>query len=459
MTEPDSAPTVRAVSESLRAALEAAPGAAFVIDPRSAHLLAASAAGHRYFPALGPKYGLALDGAMPAVRRLRQAMRDGQSVTGPLPLLFWTSRGARCLTCTVEAVSGLGGIPLVLLQEVPASGDAPSPRRPDEEVEASLTVNPPRSDKETLQEIARRIREGQQQHLAPASSPESKPLSGPDAGPEPPPEAQLEPGPQPDAEAVREGPRPAEDHTQRLPVRQPSDTVPQPIDVAKLAHELKTPLSAIAAAAEIMKDARFGPIANERYAGYVGDIHASARHALTLIERMLHPQNNELATSAAVLKFERLDLDALVTSCMSSVSPLAAAKGVDLSAVSSRQRLDVTADATSLRQIILNLLTNAIKFTPARGTIRVTTGRGPGGANFVTVADDGPGMSPVAIADAMRPVPPAERSARDGGGLGIGLPLSRALAEENGAGFDIDSTPGGGTRITLTFRQGRLIPI
>jgi len=469
MTQPDSAPTVRAVTESLRATLEAAPGAAFVIEPRAAHLLAVNDRGRVHYPMLGTEHGLALDGAMPAVRRLRDILRAGGPTAEPLPLLFWTAQGARSLRCHVEAVSGRGGVALLLLKEVPATSGG---ELQDSEHAAgpALVAGSQRSDSETLQEIARRIREGQKRHglsapLKEAADENPSVVMTESAALSPQlSEVQAE-AQQTQTEPVADVPPETETQSElQFSDNAPSESAPPaagypPIDIGKLAHELKTPLSAIAAAAEIMKDARFGPVGNERYAGYVGDIYASAQHALTLIERMLHPQVDGSEASAAALQFERLDLDAIVKECISSVRPLAEAKGVDLVSHATRTPLHVTADATSLRQILLNLLTNAIKFTPARGTIRVTARGQPGGSKMLTVVDNGPGMSPVAIADAMRPVSPSERSVRAGGGLGIGLPLSRALAEANGAGFDIASAPGAGTRITLTFAGGPIIPI
>jgi signal transduction histidine kinase len=234
--------------------------------------------------------------------------------------------------------------------------------------------------------------------------------------------------------------------------------IPQ-IDLAKLAHELKTPLSAISAASEIMKEGRFGQIENERYAGYIADIHESARHALDLIERMLNRRGDVAAARTSEFKFEKIGLDDLVEICMSTLRPLASARGLSIEAPRAAIPVMVTADATALKQIVLNLIMNSIKFTPEGGLIRLATVGSPKGAAALTVEDTGPGMTATAIIEAMQPLPLEIPSPRDGGGLGLGLPMSRALAEAMGAQLAIDSMPGRGTRVILTFSGGTLLAI
>lgn len=226
---------------------------------------------------------------------------------------------------------------------------------------------------------------------------------------------------------------------------------PRGIDLAKLAHELKTPLSAIAAASEIMSEGRFGTIGNERYAGYIADIHASARYALDLVERMLNHNGETSLLKAAAKTVETIALDAFVAACISTIRPLAAVKALTLEERHPSTPAFVTADPINLRQIVLNLVANAIKFTPAGGTIIVSTLLAEGRAASVLVEDTGPGMSAEAIAEAMQPVPSEVPEVRDGGGLGLGLPITRALASEMGATLAIDSAPGRGTRVTVTF--------
>ncbi|MGE5267467.1 MAG: sensor histidine kinase, partial [Deltaproteobacteria bacterium] len=227
--------------------------------------------------------------------------------------------------------------------------------------------------------------------------------------------------------------------------------VPRGIDLAKLAHELKTPLSAIAAASEIMTEGRFGTIGNERYAGYIADIHASARYALDLVERMLNHRSDVAYSQPGDRRAEKIALGEFVAACVSSVEPLAAAKSLAIRECHGSTPVFVTADSTTLRQIVLNLVTNAIKFTPPGGTIFVSTASGEAQSVVLVVEDTGPGMSADAITEAMQPMPSEVPQMRDGGGLGLGLPITRQLAAEMGTTVAIDSAPSRGTRVTVTF--------
>lgn len=405
----DDRPALKSVPDAARAALDAADEAALLFDPQAALLLDANMAGREVFPASGTEQPLALDGAMPAVCTLRAIAQSGTTPVATVPLVFWTAQGIRTLAARVETFRGPGGRILLLARAVPrlAKGAAP----------AELAGgSPPRSDDQTMQEIARRIHEGQRQLMAPAE--------------------------------------PTTMHAAAA-----EDAAPRRIDVAKLAHELKTPLSAIAAASEIMKEGRFGQIDNERYAGYIADIHESARHALDLIERMLNRRTDLTASPGPDFKFEKIMLDDLVETCLSTVRPLASAKGLSLTTRYAKTAAVVTADATALKQIVLNLIANAIKFTPSGGAITVTTVGSPRGAAVVTVEDTGPGMTAVAVAEALRPVPLDVPRVREGGGLGLGLPMSKSLAQAMGAQLSIDSAPGRGTRVSMTFPGGPLLAI
>lgn len=225
-----------------------------------------------------------------------------------------------------------------------------------------------------------------------------------------------------------------------------------PHSIARLAHELKTPLSAIAAAAEIMRDERLGPIGSERYRGYAADIHSSARHALGVINRMLEVARSEGAQ--AKLSFAEIDLNGLVESVLSGMQPLAAEAGLSLVGRPAARLPHVVADETSLRQILLNLLTNAIKYTGASGEVAVSTGYRVDGPVTLEVRDNGPGMNlDAGAAEA------ASGSSLAGPGLGLGLPLVKALAAENGAVVEIETAAGRGTAVRLVFAKARTVPV
>jgi len=241
-----------------------------------------------------------------------------------------------------------------------------------------------------------------------------------------------------------------------------TDAAPRRTFVSHMAHELKTPLSAIASAAEIMKDQRLGAIGDERYLRYARDIHESARHALTVIERLLGQPRSP--TTPAALSFTNLDLNATANGIVSGLESMARNAGLTLQSDLAVRLPLVVADATSVRQIVLNLLTNALKFTPPGGQVLVKTARTRGGDLTLSVTDTGPGIPPDDIARIMRDntsiTAPAPSSARKPeGGLGIGLPLARRLAGANGGSLSITNTPTGGTEVTLTFPISRQIPI
>jgi signal transduction histidine kinase len=155
------------------------------------------------------------------------------------------------------------------------------------------------------------------------------------------------------------------------------DTSPEhlPLDLGKLAHELRTPIGAIVALAEVMRDERFGALGNPRYKGYANDIHQSARHALAVLTAMLDagPGQNGHADPRGQMAFEPIELNALARSCVSGLQPVAAKAGIHLRTALNQQPLHLTADRRSLKQIVLNLLSNSLKFTPAGGTVTVAT--------------------------------------------------------------------------------------
>ena len=223
---------------------------------------------------------------------------------------------------------------------------------------------------------------------------------------------------------------------QRRPV-----PVLDPDHFAKLAHELKTPLTAIAAAAEVMRDERLGEMGNERYLSYAADIHESATHAIDVITSLL---SESAKTDAAISRPIALDLNAIVERTVSSVQALAESRGVTLVFDADDGRPHVIANPTAMRQILLNLLTNAIKFTPGGGDVRVVTGYIEDGRVFLVVRDTGCGMNGKAPA-------PGDVSAPWTHGHGIGLPLVQRLAREMGADIEIDSAPGKGTVVLIAF--------
>lgn len=232
---------------------------------------------------------------------------------------------------------------------------------------------------------------------------------------------------------------------------------------ARLAHEIRTPLGAIAAAAEVIGDQRLGPVGTARYLGYARDIHASASHALALVERMLGEAKASLAPAADALAFSEVDTAALLETTVSQIGALAERAGLTLALALQPRLPHLVADATSLRQIVLNLVGNALKFTPPGGHVTVAARYEGDGPLTIAVSDTGRGMTPREVADALggrRAAGRDEASTAAGGtGLGLGLRLVQALAAANGAELVIESAAGHGTSASVVFRSDRVVPV
>ena len=227
---------------------------------------------------------------------------------------------------------------------------------------------------------------------------------------------------------------------------------------AWLAHELRTPLGAVIAYAEILKDEHFGPIANARYKGYARDIYDSARHALSVVDSMLRGDPNR--SLVPPLAFAELVPMRVVESCLTVARPLAEKAGLMLGAQYAAHLPRIVADELSLKQMLLNLLANAIKFARPGDRVTIAVTYQGGGALHICVADTGPGMVPGrAQAPCAKSGSQPAAVKREGAGLGLGLPLTRALAAANGAALAIESEPGHGTRATISFGPDRIVAV
>ena len=231
------------------------------------------------------------------------------------------------------------------------------------------------------------------------------------------------------------------------------------IDVRRLAHELRTPLSAISALSEIMRDERLGPLNGERYCSYAAGIHDSARHAMSVLSSFLEPGSDGKAAGGLPTDFVELDVAAVVRDSVEVLVPLAERAGVRLELAMPNRLPHLIADRRSLRQILDNLVSNALRFTPPGGRIAVVIDYTAGGPVVIEVADTGDGMTAAELerarAGATAPEPLRRRSA----GSGYGLPLVHALAAACGASLTIDSVLRGGTRIAVSFPHGHVVPV
>ncbi|RMD89908.1 MAG: PAS domain S-box protein [Alphaproteobacteria bacterium] len=220
--------------------------------------------------------------------------------------------------------------------------------------------------------------------------------------------------------------------------------------LANFSHEIRTPLNAIVGFSEIMQKCLFGPIRPARYAGYVEDIHKSATHLLGLINAIL--DLSRIEAGEMPLSPEWLPLDRVVDESCNIISPLAEKRGIALESNQVADSIQVHADAMRLRQILINLLNNAVKFTDRGGQVSVSARRARDGGIELCVRDTGCGMTPEEIHDALRPFGQVARHrARAQGGSGLGLTLTRALAQIQGISMRLESAVGKGTTVRLRF--------
>ena len=225
--------------------------------------------------------------------------------------------------------------------------------------------------------------------------------------------------------------------------------------LSAISHEMRTPLNAIIGFSEVMREGRLGPIGNQRYAEYADDIHMSGQHLLSLVNDLL--DMSKIEAGRYELEFAAVDVDATVDQAMRIIRPQADKKTVSLVAQASAVP-QVMADQRSLLQILLNLLSNAVKFTPSAGAVTVKTSSDPIEGVKIEVADTGAGMSTADIARALEPYRQVHRAhANDERGTGLGLPLAKAMTEANHARFSIQSTPGQGTRVAITFPIAQVV--
>ncbi len=227
--------------------------------------------------------------------------------------------------------------------------------------------------------------------------------------------------------------------------------------LANMSHELRTPLNAIIGFSEIMMNETFGPVANTKYLEYLGDMHLSARHLLEIINEVL--DMSKIEAGRVELDEHETDLGQLVASVTRMSHSKAQSLGVSLTDDTLPGLPHLFADARLVRQILLNLVTNAIKFTRSGGRVTVRTSLTEDRELRFVVEDTGIGIPKDRIKVAMEPFGQVFQPvlARGTQGTGLGLPLARAMAELHGGRLEIESEPGKGTAVTVTFPAFRSI--
>ncbi len=220
--------------------------------------------------------------------------------------------------------------------------------------------------------------------------------------------------------------------------------------LANMSHELRTPLNAILGYSEALKAGIFGPIANDKQDEYIGNIRDSGAYLLELIKDVL--DLSAIEAGKLSLNFQTIDLKQTATEVFLLLSNDAKRAGVKLKSNINGDLPSFEADALRLKQSMVNLMSNAVKFSPEGSVVTLGAEHGDSDMIEITVSDEGIGMSTADIASSMvffGQIPSAHTRQREG--TGLGLPLTRGLVEAHGGQLNIESSVGAGTKVTISL--------
>ncbi|MBS7541284.1 sensor histidine kinase [Ancylobacter lacus] len=226
--------------------------------------------------------------------------------------------------------------------------------------------------------------------------------------------------------------------------------------LAQMSHELRTPLNAILGFSEVMKSELLGRHSNPTYREYAGDIHASGKHLLNLIDEIL--DISRIESGRYELNEEPVALADMVEDCRQLLKIRARTRGIRIHELYEPGLPALRADERALRRICLNLLSNAVKFAPLRGEVWVKVGWTASGGQYLSVRDSGPG-----IPSEQRDLVLASFGRGDAGvrnaeeGAGLGLPIVKGLAELHGGALHLRNRPDHGTEFIVTFPASRVL--
>ena len=399
--------------------LAASSEPAWLWQPGTGALLWGNAAALELWNAgsLADLQALRVDRAMPALAQLQRLQWAlGADISHREGIVVWLPGGVRRLSC--------------LCRKIPFAGQ-------DSAILVTVTDPPPLKAPQAAAATAQRHLNG---HADGRSA--MTPRVQPDLAPE-------------DAATLAEiarmiRDRSSADATAAEPGAAGTERLNEPLDsafLARLSHELRTPLNAIMGYAELLQAERDGPLGSAKYRDFAGHILESAAHCLNLANDLADPSG--LATGVRSQEFSEVDVAETVRVCLGILAPIATKAGVSMVEAVEDGNPRAIIDRRSLRQILLNVIANAIKATASGGTITAATAYRAGRGLEIVITDTGRGMTAEQLA----------RARGEGGahGGGLGLPLSRKLAEANGGAIAIESAWGEGTRVTFTMPMGRLV--
>jgi len=218
--------------------------------------------------------------------------------------------------------------------------------------------------------------------------------------------------------------------------------------IASISHEFRTPLNAVIGFSDALRSGAIGETLPPRCLAYVGDIHAAGQHLLDLVNDVLDV--SVIEASKLDLRPETVAVGPMIDAVLRLVQARATAKSLALDVDLDRAPPSLLVDERRCKQILVNLLGNAVKFTHDGGVIRLIVIAVVGGGVDLVVADTGIGMDEAGLAKALTFFGQVDSSlARKYEGTGLGLPLAKSLIELHGGTLDIDSAPGRGTTVTV----------
>ncbi len=226
--------------------------------------------------------------------------------------------------------------------------------------------------------------------------------------------------------------------------------------LANMSHELRTPLNAILGFSEVLENEMFGPMQNSAYKDYAGDIHDSGRYLLTLINDILDLSRIEAG------RRDILEEPTHVRDCMDHAKNMLVARATEKTiaiTVDTPANLPkLLCDYRALNQITINLMTNAVKYTPNHGKVAITARVMPDGRMAITVSDNGPGIPKAEQQQLLHAFSRGAHATKQAiEGAGLGLPIVKGLLEVHGGTLDIVSEPGKGTDIVCYFPAARVL--
>lgn len=228
--------------------------------------------------------------------------------------------------------------------------------------------------------------------------------------------------------------------------------------LANMSHELRTPLNAINGFSEMMLHSVFGPLGDSRYKGYVQDINASGRHLLSLIDEIL--DLSKIEAGKRDLEESRISTRDLVTDCFRVITPMARDRNVTLSENVPADLPDLWVDEVALRQVLINLTVNGVKYSEDEGHVDVSASVTGDGDVRIDVRDQGIGIRQKDLEKVTAPfVRVDDPNARSQEGTGLGLSIAKAFIELHNGTLEIDSIFGRGTTVSIILPSDRTIPI